>query len=132
MSVINVFKPIYKANAVRNILAVLFAIFIFDGCAFPFKETESSKVSTQYNVDTMAKDWRSQVRKNIPNPYEQFNLPADNDSDYKAPKNTKKKAKTSVQYPVDNNDSSYGKFPRYNPDDDNLYLDPKNYPLYMD
>jgi hypothetical protein len=101
-------------------------------------------------VDTLTKDWHEQVQKNPYNPYENNGYPSDNDGEYYYPvrpaiKNQQKPEQAahprSQTYPrsyknlpkvEDNEDSNYGKFPKYNPDDDNQSIDSKNYPLYLD
>lgn len=125
------YKPLFKTTMLKiTLLASISATTVLSGCT-PLKDLKepdkNAAISDKYNVDSMAKDWREQVRKNPRNPYEEFNLPADNDSDYRAPKKIKK----NKPLPIDNEDSNYGKFPRYNPDDDNTYLAPEDYPLYM-
>lgn len=107
----------------------------------------TNNYAANYTTNSLAKDWREQVRKNPNNPYETSGYPVDNDSEYYYPKKTgtkngknnnsqkpkpssNQKDNTPIFY--DTEDSSYGKFPRYNPDDDNIYLDPKQYPLYLD
>lgn len=97
-------------------------LFLVAGCA----SKPAAPDTSGYSVDSLAKDWRAEVRKNPNNPYEGKVYPQDNDSDYTPPKKLKKIS------PIDNEDSSYGKFPRYNPDDDNAPIDPKKYPLYFD
>jgi|GEM_PF-5182989 len=117
--------------------------------------TVTNPTGNKYNVDTLTKDWHDQVRKNPNNPYENNGYPADNDSDYYYPtrrvmRSGQKPAQRPQQQqpqqqrpayspgyknlpPIeDNDDSNYGRFPKYNPDDDNQVIDSKNFPLYLD
>ncbi len=110
---------------VRLPLCLLFLLLIA-GCVKGTGTPGVDDSSSKYNAEELAKDWREQVRKNPQNPYEGYNYPADNDSEYSPPRKPKKIS------PYDNEDSNYGKFPRYNPDDDNMPIDPKHYPLYWD
>ncbi len=131
-----------------NSLYLLLAyIFLLSACAENLHPSTPNPV-TSYKTDDLAKDWREQVRKNKANPYEGYNYPSDNDSDYFYP-NKKNSLKTHTKAPQrpssqqnnkyknlplndESDDSSYGKFPRYNPDDDNVYIDSKSYPLYLE
>ncbi len=107
---------------------------VLSSCTTLQEHNVNDNDNSKYNAHSLAKDWREQVRKNPYNPYESSAYPNDNDSEYYYPaKKPKKKYSSNPKNNVDNDsDSSYGRFPRYNPDDDNLYLDPKQYPLYLD
>jgi len=106
-------------------------VLLISGCV------EKRLPTAPKTADGLAKDWREQVRKNQHNMYEGY--PADNDNDYRAPRVRQQRNEDGNDNywqgssPISDNDSSnYGRFPRYNPDDDNVYLDAKDYPLYMD
>lgn len=101
------------------------------GCAQNDPVAEANAIrADKYRTDSLAKDWRNQVRVRPQNPYEQYGY-HDNDEDYRAP--IKRKVPRKYDIPVyEDNDSGYGRYPRYNPDDDNTYLNPQRYPLYMD
>lgn len=131
-------------TSVRSALIMPIILLLISSCT-SLQTPTANKENNTYNADTLAKDWREQVRKNPNNPYEGRGYPADNDSEYYSPKKrttTKGQAKGgSNQQPSqrnmpafeDNDDSSYGRFPRYNPDDDNAYpSESKDYPLYLD
>ncbi len=130
-------KEKYSCISLFRTCLLAAAVLLLPSCA---QNPQTQATDSKYITDTLAKDWREQVRKNAVNPYE------DNDNEYSSPKVRKAKTNTpqkvyKYQYPPgtvilppisDNEDSNYGKFPRYNPDDDNTYLDPKDYPLYME
>ncbi len=121
-----------KSN-VRLLLSAVFVLLV-TGCASSEKSRELDSRSSKYSTDSLAKDWREQVRSNPTNPFEGRTYPADNDSEYMPPrKGSKVPHGGGSSLPVyDNDDSNYGRFPRYNPDDDNMPIDPKHYPLYME
>lgn len=87
---------------------------------------ENAARADRYNTDSLAKEWRKNVRENPHNPYESSGY-RDNDWEYRHPKK-----RTRTSQPYQDNDSTYMRYPRYNPDDDNTYLDPEHYPLYLD
>ena len=120
-----------KGNA-RLVLSVAF-ILLVAGCASSERSKELDETSSKYSSDSLAKDWREQVRKSPQNPYEGRAYPSDNDSEYMPPKKGRASSPGNGNGvpPYDNDDSNYGRFPRYNPDDDNMPIDPKHYPLYL-
>lgn len=141
MRISSALRIFYKASG-KQVLAMPVILMLISSCA-DLKIPEKSQAPDQYNADELAREWRAQVRQNPHNPYEGRSFPADNDSEYSAPKKRTQKnsAKTYGKQPSqnnmpayeDNDDSSYGRFPRYNPDDDNAYpSESKDYPLYLD
>jgi hypothetical protein len=139
------FSPfrVFPITLHKPLFLLLVLLFMISAC---INTPQSSGIdSSSYTTENLAKDWRAQVRKNPNNPFEGAAYPADNDSGYYAPKKNISKVgskRTPMRQgqgyydvpndPGDNDDSSYGRFPRYNPDDDNVYTDSKNYPLYQD
>lgn len=125
-------RPFYATRINARLLLSAATILLVTSCVNYKASRELDERSSKYTTDSLAKDWREQVRNNPKNPYEGGNYPSDNDSEYLPPKKGNRNTpnnNTGIP-PYDNDDSNYGKFPRYNPDDDNMPVDPKNYPLY--
>ena len=145
MRIFTSLKSLYIASC-KPLLALPIILFLISGCII--NKLQTSPTEDQFSADNLAKDWRAQVRKNPTNPYEGRIYPEDNDINYYAPKKrtatTPTATKTVRRQPSsqsqlyktpaleDNEDSYYGKFPRYNPDDDNVYTESKDYPLYQE
>ena len=145
---------LYKKLLIRFFIITidLSAVFCFAAACSsqaPIIATQAPE-NSKYNVDTITHDWHDRVKKNPNNPYENNGYSGDNDTDYAYPtRRVMKNAPRSAPAPVrqqpsnpsgyknmpafdDNNDANYGRFPKYNPDDDNQPINSKNYPLYLD
>lgn len=132
MRYISRIRPFYATKGNARLLFPVIIILLVVSCTSSQKSQELDERSSKYTTDSLAKDWREQVRNNPKNPYEGRNYPVDNDSEYMPPKNGSRNIPNNNAGipPYDNDDSNYGRFPRYNPDDDNMPVDPQHYPLY--